>query len=344
MSTTKIRGIFERDKGSGVWWICWFDLEGRRHREKVGPKQLAVDAYRKRKTEVREGKFFPGLRNRGVLFSQLCDDFEKHRPLHWSKGLFDIAKAWFEAVPASAITPQQIDQRLHKLIENGRTAATANRYRAIVSAVFSWAIRNGRTKSNPARAVPLRRENPSRLRFLSDVEERAMRSVLFPEHLPEIELALHTGMRKGNQYGLTWSDVDLKRGIVTLHTTKSGERQHIPLNRAARAALETLKGKYGEKVCGQDPRYWFKRALKAAGITGFRWHDLRHTFASRLVMAGVDLRTVQELCGHKNISMTVRYAHLSPRHTREAIERLSSSATRTATASKTQHRKKSASA
>src|SRR6202022_4765169 len=129
MAATKTRGVYERDKGSGVWWICWFDLNGKRHREKVGPKQLAIDAYRKRKTEVREGKFFPELRNRGVLFSDLCDDFEKHRPLHWSKGLFDIAKSWFCSIPASAITPQQIDQRLHKLIEDGRTAATATRYR-----------------------------------------------------------------------------------------------------------------------------------------------------------------------------------------------------------------------
>jgi integrase len=76
----------------------------------------------------------------------------------------------------------------------------------------------------------------------------------------------------------------------------------------------------GEPVLG--PRYWFEAALPKAKIRKFSWHCLRHTFASRLVMAGVDLRTVQELMGHKSIEMTVRYSHLSPKHTLAAVERL----------------------
>jgi len=77
-------------------------------------------------------------------------------------------------------------------------------------------------------------------------------------------------------------------------------------------------------VCGgaPGPRRWFEPALADAKITGFSWHCLRHTFASRLVMAGVDLRTVQELLGHKAIAMTVRYSHLAPKHTLAAVERL----------------------
>jgi integrase len=71
-----------------------------------------------------------------------------------------------------------------------------------------------------------------------------------------------------------------------------------------------------------SPRYWFEPAVKKAKILTFSWHCLRHTFASRLVMAGVDLRTVQELMGHKSIQMTVRYSHLTPKHTLAAVERL----------------------
>jgi integrase len=76
----------------------------------------------------------------------------------------------------------------------------------------------------------------------------------------------------------------------------------------------------GEPLCG--PRYWFERVLKTAQIEGFHWHDLRHTFASRLVMAGVNLRGVQEALGHKSIAMTVRYSHLLPEYQLDAVERL----------------------
>jgi len=91
-------------------------------------------------------------------------------------------------------------------------------------------------------------------------------------------------------------------------------------------ALEELRGRTAATgfVCGGEagPRRWFEAALKDARITGFNWHCLRHTFASRLVMAGVDLGTVQELLGHKCIAMSVRYSHLAPKHTLAAVGRL----------------------
>ena len=97
-------------------------------------------------------------------------------------------------------------------------------------------------------------------------------------------------------------------------------------NQTAIRALEAMhSGANGsELVCGgaSTPRRWFDSAVKIAGLENFTWHCLRHTFASRLVMAGVDIRTVQELMGHKTIAMTVRYAHLAPKHTLSAVERL----------------------
>jgi integrase len=102
--------------------------------------------------------------------------------------------------------------------------------------------------------------------------------------------------------------------------------RHVQLNRAALEALEELWKRYrdSEFVCGgaREPRRWFEPVLQEAKVSNFSWHCLRHTFASRLVMAGVDLRTVQELVGHKVIAMTVRYAHLAPQHTLAAVERL----------------------
>jgi site-specific recombinase XerD len=131
---------------------------------------------------------------------------------------------------------------------------------------------------------------------------------------------------------LRWQDVNLK--------SKHGEKRHVPINSAARNALETLwqrrtapgyvcRGTEGLR--GRDWRRWFEEALEVAELENFRWHDLRHTFAGRLVMAGLDLRTVQELMGHKTISMTVRYSHPAPTHLQKAVERLTAKPTDTTT-------------
>ena len=113
--------------------------------------------------------------------------------------------------------------------------------------------------------------------------------------------------------------------------SKNGEARHVPLNAPALGALGILKKQAkpkapvflnarGERLT--SPRYWFDPAVETAGIEDFTWHCLRHTFASRLVMAGVDLRTIQELMGHKSIQMTCRYAHLAHTHQLAAVEKL----------------------
>jgi integrase len=111
---------------------------------------------------------------------------------------------------------------------------------------------------------------------------------------------------------------------LTIPRSKNGETRHVPLNQAALNSLRRLKNGDDEgRVFGLiSPRYWFDTAIGKAKIKNFHWHDLRHTFASRLVMKGVDLRTVQELLGHKSITMTCRYAHLSQSHLKEAVEKL----------------------
>jgi integrase len=141
-----------------------------------------------------------------------------------------------------------------------------------------------------------------------------------------MDLALNTGLRRGEQYGLRWQEVSLARRTLTIPRSKNGHARHVALNRASLTALGSLKERTGssELVCGGyvGPGRWFGSAVKTAGLTAFTWHCLRHTFASRLVMSGVDLRTVQELMGHKTIGMTVRYAHLTPKHTLAAVQQL----------------------
>lgn len=160
-----------------------------------------------------------------------------------------------------------------------------------------------------------------------------LRQVAYVDHLrPMVLLALNTGLRRGELFNLKWSDVDLDRRILTVrgHGAKSGQTRHIPLNDEAHAVLDGWQPEaaHGLVFPGRDGRRLdtiktaWAGVLNAAGIVGFRFHDLRHSFASKLVMAGVDLNTVRELLGHSDLKMTLRYAHLAPEHKAQAVARL----------------------
>ena len=252
----------------------------------------------------------------------------------WGDDEIRMAKLleWLGERPAESVLPQEIERWL-----SGKTnlkPATLNRYRALLSLVYRLGMQNGKVQSNPARLVRQRKENNGRIRFLSDEEEQALRTFVqenYPHHLPELELSLNTGLRLGEQYGLTWDCVAFDRRVLTIPRSKNGEIRYVPLNDEALSALRTAHtqsneqpfvflNRYGQRLV--SPREWFDPSVNAAGVKDFTWHCLRHTFASRLVMAGVDLRTVQELMGHKTIQMTVRYAHLAPKHQLDAVQRL----------------------
>jgi site-specific recombinase XerD len=328
------RGIFEKVPGSGVWWIRFVDAAGRYRREKAGTKSTAIALYRKRKTDTLEGKKLPEkLRRATVTFAEIARDTLAYSKVHKAAtsyrcdaGRIEVLLGWFREYPAESITAQDIEREFQK---QEWSPATCNRYRALLSLTYRLAIRNGKLKENPARLVPHRLEDNGRIRFLSAEEETALRNAVeakCPQRLPEFTLALSTGLRLSEQYGLLWENVSLPLRMLTIPRSKNGTMRHVPLNQAAVKTLETLRKLYpaSELVCGgaKEPRRWFEPALKDAKVANFSWHCLRHTFASRLVMAGVDIRTVQELLGHKTIGMTVRYSHLAPKHTLAAVERL----------------------
>jgi site-specific recombinase XerD len=326
------RGVFEKLRGSGDWWVCYWDAQGRKRREKVGTKSNAILYYRKCKTEALQGKKLPEkLRRAAVSFAEIAKEalsYSKANKLSYrhDAGRMETLLGWFREYPAEAITAQDIERHF----EGEKWAsATVNRYRALLSLTYRLAIRNGKVKENPARSVRHRLEDNARIRFLSAEEEVKLRAAIqdaCPERLAEFELALNTGMRLSEQYGLRWQDVSFPRRTLTIPRSKNGATRHVPLNQASLCALKSLQARANgsELVCGgaSTSRPWFEPIVKAAGLKDFTWHCLRHTFASRLVMAGVDIRTVQELLGHKTIGMTVRYSHLAPKHILAAVERL----------------------
>jgi integrase len=159
----------------------------------------------------------------------------------------------------------------------------------------------------------------------------------FADHLkPAVLVSMNTGLRQGELLKLKWEDVDFEQAIVTVigSTSKTGKTRHIPLNAEASSVLRAWKNQPGvtsvkgyvfPSIDGEPMseigKSW-EGLLRRAKITSFRWHDLRHHFASRLVMAGVDLNTVRELLGHGDYKMTLRYAHLAPEHKAAAVAKL----------------------
>lgn len=156
----------------------------------------------------------------------------------------------------------------------------------------------------------------------------------FADHLrPMILISINTGLRRGELFSLKWENVNFDRATLTIEGryAKSGKTRHIPLNSEVMRVLKAWQtqcgeaelvfpGKNGEQF--NTVKKGWANLLKSAEIKNFRWHDMRHHFASRLVMAGVDLNTVRELLGHADMSMTLRYAHLAPEHKAQAVEKL----------------------
>ncbi|MDH5497629.1 MAG: site-specific integrase, partial [Nitrospira sp.] len=187
---------------------------------------------------------------------------------------------------------------------------------------------------NPVCRVSMERENNTRDRWLTVEEEQRLLPAVSPWLRDVMVFALNTGMRMGEILALTWAGVDLFRRTVTVFRSKNGERRTIPINSIV---LDVLKRKHaarsritdvvfhsqaGTVLDGSNIRRGLNAALKVAKIQDFHFHDLRHTFATRIVQAGVDLYKVQRLLGHKSPIMTQRYAHHYPESLREGVEAL----------------------
>ncbi|HXP79062.1 MAG TPA: site-specific integrase [Verrucomicrobiae bacterium] len=341
MARRNPRGVFEKVPGSNEWWIRYVDASGRYRREKAGSKSTAIGLVRKRKTEALQGKKLPEkLRRATVTFADISRDALAYSKAHKRTYEDDLARmerilGWFRDRSADSVTPQEIERQFERCIEDEKWApSTVNHYRSLLSLTYRLAIRDGKAASNPARATRHRREDNSRVRYLTPEEETKLRTEMearWAGHIPELDLALHTGLRLSEMYGLDWQDVDLARCLILIRRGKNGDSRYARLNSVALKALDLLRKRgdgtgavirnlEGEPLAG--PRYWFEKAIKNAGIANFHWHDLRHTFASRLTMAGVGLRATQDALGHKSVAMTVRYSHLAPDFLLNVVEKL----------------------
>lgn len=285
------------------------------------------------------------LRSRAVTFNDLCDDALKHSGAENSEkqtcelGLrIDQLRPVFGSRSADSIRKNEVVEWLtERADERDWAATTRNRWQATFSLIFRVGLDNEKIERNPAARIRKNTEGGGRVRFLSDPEEKRLGAAIerrFAEFLPHFLLSNHTGMHMSEQYGLRWNQVDFERRQLHLIRTESGDSRTIPLNAVALGALQELRG--GQTRPGTHPvfpsvrtgdapqgsRGWFSTALEEAKIQKYTWHCGRHTFAIRLVIAGVNLRTVAELLGHRTLQMVMRYAHLAPEHQASAVDRL----------------------
>jgi integrase len=285
-----------------MWWIRYSDGSGKIRREKSGTKSQAQKLYLKRKADVLAGRKLPeNFRATAPLFAELAASALEYSASR--KKTYRDDEIRMERIlthlrdrRADEITPQELERVLNTLT---KTPATFNRYRALLSLTFRLAVDNRVIPYSPVRAVKQKRENNARDRFLSDDEEAHLLKTikrLAPKSLPELEFAIHTGFRLSEQYGLKWSDVDFERRIITVRESKHGFSRRIPINDLVLARLRDLRSRATSDYVfahqngspKKTPREWFRKCLDEANISNFTWHCLRHTFASRLVMAGVD--------------------------------------------------------
>ena len=349
----KAKGIFKR-AGSPYWWIRYTGADGKQRKESVKTtlKTEAEYLFSKRRKEAMEG-FIPEKYKKAVPFSALVQDYlvwaERQRCFPSKRYFINELQNYFSDTPLTTLTTKAIEQfqtaKMKEAIKpktkkeqtpeitKHKKPATINRYMATLKHMLTKAVEWGMVSDDAirnVRRVKQLEENNKRMRFLSQ-EECATLINSSSDHLrPIVVAALNTGMRKSEILGLTWDRVDLRHGFIFLDRTKNGEKKELPINGSLRQYLEELAmnnmdghrhvfhDKDGKPYL--DVKRSFLSACTKAGITDFHFHDLRHTFASQLVMAGIDLTTVKELLGHKTLTMTLRYAHLAPSHKVKALE------------------------
>ncbi|EHK9078457.1 site-specific integrase [Vibrio parahaemolyticus] len=248
--------------------------------------------------------------------------------------------------PLEDIKAWDIQQWVTEKRKLGRAPATIeytfNRLKAALSRAVEWEF----IESHNLSSVKIAKEDNTRIRYLSESEEAALLNALAAREAqlcedndsyqyadfftPLITLAMHTGMRKGEMLTLRWEGVSFENRYLTIlsENAKSKKKRTIPMNDTVFNMLsqwraQNLNEEYVFVHEGKQVsffQYPWQNLLKAAGIENFRFHDLRHHFASKLVMAGVDLNVVRELLGHADLKMTLRYAHLAPAHTAAAVQ------------------------
>jgi integrase len=324
-----------RQLQSGKFQITFY-VEGRKKRESYPNKTLAKQALYKRKVEIAEGRFLDKKKDGKVRFEEFArtfiDVYAKPNKKSWERDELSIRHLTkrFGGKTLMNITIYDVEN-YKKERSKEASPATVNRELACLKTIFNKAIEWEKTEYNPVKKVKLFREDNKRWRYL---EKDEINKILENANEPLksiIIVALNTGMRQGEIIKLKWLDVDLSNRLIYIRTenAKSGVGRELPMNEILYDLFFSLRMQNEMSAepstclftCKQEwVKHKFHELMAELGIKDFRFHDLRHTFASHLAMMGVNIKTIQELLGHQTFQMTLRYAHLSKDHKRGVLD------------------------
>jgi integrase len=319
-----------------------FMYQGQQVRRSTGTtdKRLAEAILGQVRVQIIEGRFFEKPAAQHRTLTELMDRYASEhaaRRANYRRELTSVKnlKAFFGNPTLDQITPKLIVANKNQRYTDGVKPATMNRELATLKKAFNLARRDWEWwTDNPVCRVSMEKENNSRDRWLTVEEEQRLLTAAAPWLRELVVFAIYTGMRMGEILALTWAGVDLVRRMVTVFRSKNGERRTIPVNTTV---LDLLKDKCAARtgttdivfhshshtpLDGSNIRRALITALDITKIHDLHFHDLRHTFATRIVQAGIDLYKVQRLLGHKSPIMTQRYAHHYPESLRDGVDAL----------------------
>ncbi len=348
----KVRGIFQRTRKSRLtgervlepgWWVRIVHNRKEIWR-KCDTKSQARAVYHRLKEELRAERLLPtakavpaitlrawlrrcleGCTNRGIQNETLYNR-------RWSLG--PLGTRLLTDLSLEDLKRLQVQMRAKlKPLQPNRVwgDSTINRHFSYLRHVLKLALKAKHMKDNVFEDFKFFPEVTA-TRFLSEEELVRLHGVMAPQDWPLVALAVETGLRREELFRLRWEHVNLEVGQLTLPMPKGGRTRYVPLSEQAKTILRSFDSLFRsawvfpgvtDDAKPMDSRAFIRRAFergcRQAGIAGVSWHTLRHTAASRRIMAGVDLVSVKQILGHRDIQTTLRYSHLDPRHLQAAI-------------------------
>lgn len=321
----------------GKSWIIDYYYQGKRIRETIDTnKKMAEDALEARKGEIVQGRFKLEDIRPGPRFEDFAPDYFEWAKINkrsYRREIYRYKKVllpFFKGKRLNEINTWLIEKFKLSMAKEHKPA-TVNRELSLLSIMFSKAIEWGKTQEHPIKGGKVKklREDNITERPLSDEEEKLLLDNANGFLKSIIITALDTGMRRGEILGITWNDVDLKNRTILVRNTKNGKDRRLPMTERVSYAIIALNKSrpYGDWLFYKNGNggSWavnsaFRRLINRIGLNGLRFHDFRHTFATRLVTSGIDIVTVQILLGHSDIRMTMRYSHPGSSEMRKAID------------------------